>query len=524
MTSPNRLPLSTTGFEKIRREKIYVDKTALILRFAERRDGFLLLRPPRFGKSLLVNTLKSLFQKGLADFQGLAIEPRWKDTTYPVVLLRFTPLRHCHSEARLAQRLDSLLLEAFWPAGFRLNANRPTSLLDQLASWLDSLPAASLVVLIDDYDAPLATHLHHPSLLAAVSARLAEVFAVLKQCENCLRFFFMTGVTRLSDYGLSDELNHLTDLTHAPAFASLLGFTRKEVAHNFAPFVTRAAKQLGLTSDRLLTELERRCGGHVFSSDCKQRVLSPGAALRFLHQPTAAITDDFALPPMALPQPDGRLALDCFDTPQAVTLAQLTGSQAPGSQGRNVLLTQTGILSIKTLLPNGLCLLHFPNEATMQSMAQWLCQRLLAQAPLAFAALAALPDLLAQDQIYQALPLINDALIRIDSELFSPATSEDVAHCLQLLLIGGAAMPASSVSLNAERSELTFTARCRRFCLSIRFLSAASQHPDKDSMPLLVDAIHSLARSAPQANPIALVYGEKARCFIRWQNLPYAEF
>ena len=518
----NRCPVGCAGFAKIRRQAVYVDKTAQIFHLAHRSDGFILLRPPRFDKSLLINTLASLFRQGLAEFQDLAIASRWKDKTYPVVTLRFGPLHHFRSEERFAQRLNSLLIEAFWSAGFRPDTSRPTSTLDQLASWLDALPVASLVILIDDYDAPLAAHLNRPDLLAAIGARLSELYAVLKQCENCLRFFFMTGVTRLPDYGLADELNHLTDLTFAPEAADLLGFTREEVARDFAPFVATAAKELSVSSVSLLDLMEHRCGGFVFSPRHELHLLSPSAVPRFFNHPEDVFEqEDLATPLLPLLTGDDPLPIDFFDAPQAVTLAQLTGVQEAGSRRHQVLFAQTGVLTGPAVMPNGLCLLCRPNEAMTESIARALAHQLFAASPIQLTALCQLPHLLSQDKLSDAVFLITTFFERLNTRRFCPATNVDVARCLLILLIGGAAMPSESVRLDAMRHELKIDIENRSFRLTLRFLSTATPHPDADARRLLEDGIQSLRDSPLPDNlvDIVLVYSERERKFVCWQVL-----
>lgn len=205
----NRLPTGTAGFEKIRQEKIYIDKTELIYQLAVQCDEFFIARPRRFGKSLLVNTLEILFRKGLVDFQGLAIEKLWTDTTYPVVKLDFSGMKRYATRDAFGEKLNSLLLENFWTVGFHYDESRKTSVIDQLKTWMAGLPPASLVILIDEYDTPLVNHLNNEDVFNDIRLILAEFYAALKSCENCLRFFFMTGITKFLNTGIfSDQSNY----------------------------------------------------------------------------------------------------------------------------------------------------------------------------------------------------------------------------------------------------------------------------------------------------------------------------
>ena len=152
-----KLPLGTSSFEKLRQlDQIYVDKTDRVFDLACQNGKFFLARPRRFGKSLLISTFESLFNYGLKDFKGLAIENLWKDEdrNYRVVRLDFSEAKTFRNSEEFKRQLFDLLLEAFAPYGFRFDPYG-TALTTQLSSWFKSQPLSSVVLLIDEYDAPL---------------------------------------------------------------------------------------------------------------------------------------------------------------------------------------------------------------------------------------------------------------------------------------------------------------------------------------------------------------------------------
>ena len=195
-----KLPIGRSNFRTLRQDgSVYVDKTALVYRLAIKKQKFFLSRPRRFGKSLLLSTFASLFQYGLEDFRGLAIEKLWKDTTYDVVMLDFSKFKDVNDIAAFRTKFDEHLESQFGFVGFKKSVSSDMSVMAQLDVWLQSRPPSSLVLLIDEYDAPLSTHLNDRALFDEIRNLLSEFYLRIKGCEGCLRFFFMTGITKIEN-------------------------------------------------------------------------------------------------------------------------------------------------------------------------------------------------------------------------------------------------------------------------------------------------------------------------------------
>ena len=207
----NFLPVGMSGFDSLRQSRnIYVDKTRLIYQLAAKAGGKVFLaRPRRFGKSLLVSTFESLFKHGLRDFQGLAIEKQWDDKTYDVVRLDFSRAKQFATGQEFRLRLDSLLTQAFGNLGFAYSPDPLHTACDQLSGWLEKRPKSMLVLLIDEYDAPLTACLDKPELFEQVRSSLSDFYSVLKSNDSALRFLFITGITKYSKVSIFSELNNL---------------------------------------------------------------------------------------------------------------------------------------------------------------------------------------------------------------------------------------------------------------------------------------------------------------------------
>ena len=136
LSSFSCLPLGVSDFRKLRETgKIYVDKTGLIYQLASKRGQFLFTRPRRFGKSLLISTLESLFKNGTKDFAGLVIEGIWKDRTYPVIRLDFSNIKDFSSEDEFLSLLNEYLFLVMKRSGIEVDGLSPAGGLTNSAEF-----------------------------------------------------------------------------------------------------------------------------------------------------------------------------------------------------------------------------------------------------------------------------------------------------------------------------------------------------------------------------------------------------
>ncbi len=349
--------------------RIYVDKTRLIFDLCACGGMVLFTRPPRFGKSLLVSTIESLFRFGLRDFQGLAIEALWRDKTYEVVRLDFSVLQGLESEDAFETALHRLIRAKFAAAGFRFSSvDAGISFFDQFGEWLGGLEPGSLVLLVDDFDAPLVSLLDDRALFESAGNLLSRFYSVLKANEGRLRFFLMTGTANFRGSSLFSELNCVTDISLDARFGALLGFTDEELEACFDPELKRAESALGLSRRELFRLLEAHYGGFSFDRRAKTKVFSPASILEFLARPEADFRNywlESSGTPLVLQKyaDAKRLRL-----PEDLTgeIAVETGTLASpfhyDDASSYVLLTQAGCLTIRRELIPGIVELCVPNR------------------------------------------------------------------------------------------------------------------------------------------------------------------
>ena len=231
-----RLPIGIQDFETIRSENFhYVDKTPLVWRLVDDGRHYFLSRPRRFGKSLLISTLKALFEGREALFEGLDIHDRWDwSVAHPVVRLSFGARydRPEDVERSLDNQLD--LVEQAAGLGSAGAARAVPERLQRLLHDLHRATGQRVVVLVDEYDKPILDVLDHPERARANREYLRGVYGIVKDSGEHVRFAFVTGVSMFSKVSLFSDLNNLKDISLDPRFASICGYTDADLDTVFA--------------------------------------------------------------------------------------------------------------------------------------------------------------------------------------------------------------------------------------------------------------------------------------------------
>ena len=231
-----RLPVGIQTLGNIRaRNCYYVDKTAHVLRLVEEGTHYFLSRPRRFGKSLLIDTLKELFEGNGELFRGLAIHGEWDwAVKHPVVRISFDSGEYGHPDG---VREDVDLQLAALERRARLEPVRAGASLRfrELIARLRECAGRQVVVLVDEYDKPILDALEEPEVARANRNFLRSLYGSIKACDADIRFCFLTGVSKFSKAGLFSGLNNLEDITLSPAYATICGYTDGDLDAVFAP-------------------------------------------------------------------------------------------------------------------------------------------------------------------------------------------------------------------------------------------------------------------------------------------------
>ncbi len=278
---------SQFSFENvIQNGNLYVDKTDLLARLASVRGGqFFISRPRRFGKSLMLSTLKAMFEGRKDLFEGLKITKTdydWK--TYPVLHLDMASATGDSIEA-LKDGLNALAMSAARSVGVEVEKNDDPSQTFR-AMWEAVVDRKlQVAVLIDEYDMPLQGYLNDPEQFDRVRKIMHDFYVRLKSYSGNIRFLMLTGVTKLAKLSIFSGLNNLTDLTMSADYAGLLGYTHDELKEFFAEHIAAFAEKKGVSSDAIFAQLLEWYDNYRFSPYNDIRVLNPvsvGSALSVL--------------------------------------------------------------------------------------------------------------------------------------------------------------------------------------------------------------------------------------------------
>jgi len=290
MVNNRKLPIGIQDFEKLRTgDFIYVDKTAYIYQMAYEGAPYFLGRPRRFGKSLLLSTLKAYFLGKKELFEGLAIaelEKEWME--YPVFHLDMN-LESYTGLASLESALGSNLrpLEERW--GRNAEEETPPGRFAGLIRRANEQTGNKVVVLIDEYDKPLINTMEEPDVHDDIRKALKGFYGVLKSADADLRFVMLTGVTKFSQVSVFSDLNHLKDISMNKKYAGICGISESELVNVFEPELRALADEIGETYEETLAEMKKRYDGYHFAKE-SEGMYNPFSVLNTFSSDISLIT------------------------------------------------------------------------------------------------------------------------------------------------------------------------------------------------------------------------------------------
>lgn len=276
------LPTDVSTFSTMIDENyVYVDKTDLIYSlFNGGTRYYFLSRPRRFGKTLLISTLKELFLGNKKLFSGLKISQiNYKWDTFPVIHLDFTTIPHKNT----TELLDSLNWRLTQIAQFyNVNIDAAPSVETKFAELITQLSKKNkVVILIDEYDKPLLDHISNLSQAEAQRIILRSFYDVLKGLDPYLRAIFITGVTKFSKTSIFSGINNLNDISLKPEASILLGYTEKEIKSNFNEYLEVIALHENQSLKDVFLNLTNWYNGYAFSEK-EEKIYNPFSVLYYL--------------------------------------------------------------------------------------------------------------------------------------------------------------------------------------------------------------------------------------------------
>lgn len=272
-----KYPIGIQDFRELRTGGyVYIDKTLEIFNLIETGKYYFLSRPRRFGKSLLISTLKYLFQGERDLFKGLWIEGKYDFQDHPVLHFSFSALgyKDIGLEAGLHQILDNKAEEEGLTLSQKGIGPRLQELIRNLAK-----DGRKVALLIDEYDKPLVDYIDQPEQAEINRDILKNFFSVIKDADPFLRFFLITGVSKFSKVSLFSDLNHLRDITLVEQFETIAGYTQTELESSFGSDIARLAAKMGTSVDSLKADIKLWYNGYSWGTDT--RLYNPFSILNF---------------------------------------------------------------------------------------------------------------------------------------------------------------------------------------------------------------------------------------------------
>ena len=264
-TTLQRLPIGIQGFEKIREEGfLYVDKTRQVYDLTHTNQYYFLSRPRRFGKSLLLSTIRHYYEGRRDLFEGLyiaTVEKEWKK--HPVLYIDLNTEQYDTPEA-LVNKLNTIisLFESKW-------GNDPTeqslpTRFEGIIRRAHEKTGLRTVILVDEYDKPMLQAIGNTDLQDAYRATLKGFYGALKSMDEHIQFAMLTGVTKFGKVSVFSDLNNLKDISMDRRYYDICGITEEELLANFPTHIDRLAEANKLTRDECVERLRQRYDGYHF--------------------------------------------------------------------------------------------------------------------------------------------------------------------------------------------------------------------------------------------------------------------
>ena len=267
MQPQRQYPIGIQTFSEIRgKNYLYIDKTEYVYRMTHSASKYMFLsRPRRFGKSLLTSTIHAYFEGRKDLFKGLAmerLETEW--TEYPVLHFDMSLGKHMGRE-QLERYLSSQLSPMEEAFGILADLPDVNVRLSRLIRQAFEQTGRQVVVLIDEYDAPLLDVVHEEKDLPVLRNVMRNFYSPLKACDPYLRYVFLTGITKFSQLSIFSELNNIKNISMLPEYAAICGITQEEMETQMSEDLDLLASRLETTREQTLERLKDNYDGYHFT-------------------------------------------------------------------------------------------------------------------------------------------------------------------------------------------------------------------------------------------------------------------
>ena len=362
-----RYPVGIQTFSELRTKNyLYVDKTEYVYRMAHGDAKYVFLsRPRRFGKSLLTSTLRSYFEGKKELFEGLAIEKletEW--ITYPVLHFDMSLGKHMDRE-QLENYLHFQLSGQENKFGISTNLKDSNIRLTNLIQCVYKQTGKQVVILIDEYDAPLLDVVHEDKDLPLLRNVMRNFYSPLKACDPYLRFVFLTGITKFSQLSIFSELNNIDNISMDERYAAVCGITEEEMRCQMRGDIERLGNRLQLNFEDTFARLKANYDGYHFTWPSPD-VYNPYSLMNALERLTSVIPLLYQSGYFTIKEGDPVFGTYTLGIPNREVRIGLMQSLAPYYLTPDTLPTSSAVITMAR------CLYRDDMEGALQAMQAFL--------------------------------------------------------------------------------------------------------------------------------------------------------
>ena len=482
---------NTGSFKKFYlNDQIYVDKTEYIYNLINNEARVFISRPRRFGKSLTLDTIATLFETGVEPyFKGTWIYDKWTEPTYPVFRLSFLNLDNSSMDL-FKKQLNSKITEFANKISVKGYVEK-TEPEDSILSLLEKLEEETrqIVILIDEYDYQLTSNINNDELYKQFQQKIKRFYANIKD-KFAIKFLGITGVTRLKDVAIFSVGSDIRDITNSSAYSQMIGFTRDEIKKFYIDYLKLAASYENNCNvdevtdtqiESLLDRLAQNYDGYCFDEDYEKKVFSTWSVNTFLQSVVDKKKvqfgeywyDNGGLPPILVNylKTHELNAFEYLNKEKSVTIPvnDFLNPTSLTTINQNVLMCQTGYLTLRSALTSGDLTvdLGIPNGEIYKALNRLLAINFYKEGIYALA--KGVRDLLDAGDIEDIIDRFNSVINSVSYDHFPINSEAAVQNYLYLFLIGAGIETTTESHSSKGRADLIIETKNRRLVFELKY-------------------------------------------------------
>ena len=521
---------------------IYVDKTKYIKDLIKLERVFI-SRPRRFGKSLTLDTIATLFETGVEPyFKGTWIYDKWTEPTYPVLRLNFLNFDK-NSLEKFNNKLNSKITE-FAELNHVTTFKEKEEAEDSIDHLLEQLRLENrqIVILIDEYDCQMTANINNETLYKQFQEKIKSFYANIKD-KLAIKFLGITGVTRLKDVAIFSVGSDINDITNSSAYSQMIGFTRDEIKKFYIDYLKLAASYENNCNvdevtdtqiESLLDRLAQNYDGYCFDEFYKKKVFSTWSVNKFFQSVVSNKFvyfgeywyDNGGLPSILAKylQTHKLNALDYIDKDKTINIKvnDFKNPTSLTSINQNVLMCQTGYLTLRSpVYSKGFMTLGIPNSEVYNALFSLMALNIFDDTKL----LSVNEQILTQSKdAGEILGLFNTVLNTVSYDNYPISSEAVVQQLLYMYLKGICNSVTAELHSSKGRADLVIESDNRRIVFEFKYAENETEAKAK-----LLDAVEQIktrdyGNILPKKNEllrIATVFNAdpKVRAFTEYQEV-----